>query len=199
MRRALSAAAMAAALLTARPAAAQDDLRGLSVGMAQSALPAGGFAGFRCAAAPDIAVDGWAGWRSCPADAEGRHALRFSYAQGETAVAGHPVSLTADLAEDGHLAALHIDTDSAARLFLHKKAFLLGLQAIGRYGEDGWTCADGAPGADAEPVGGVFIQQTCRKTLPGKALTVQRNLFRRPGTDLQQFIGESRITIVETR
>jgi hypothetical protein len=197
MRRLLLLACSAIGLAAAPETAS--DLRGLRVGMSVSELPGETFARFRCAAGEQGSLAGWQDWHTCPADADGRRAISFAYAQGETKVAGHPVALTAWFAADGKLDTLQIITDSKVPLFLRKKAFLLGLQARSRYGDDGWTCTDGKPGVDGEPVGGVFVDEACRKVTDGKSLLVERFLLRRPGTDLAAFVGESRITITAAR
>jgi len=191
MRRLMVLAALA--LVAAAPYP-ENDLRGLRVGMTQAELPTDGFANFRCADG-GAEISGWADWRRCKADSQGRHDVRFDYSQGRTIVGGHPVVLTAGFAADGRLAELGIVTDSSAPLFLRKKAFMLAKQARSRYGDEGWSCRSLPPDATAEPVGGVFIRETCRKLLSDRALVVECNLFRRPGTELRAFIGESRITI----
>ena len=78
---------------------------------------------------------------------------------------------------------------------MHKKAFLLGLQAKAQYGGEGWTCAQGAPSADEQPIGGVYIKEQCQKTFDGRHVVIERNLFAKPGRDLKDFVGETRITI----
>ena len=191
--RPLLAACIVVAL--ALPARAETDLRDIGVGMTAATLPAGEYTGFRCADPPGTPLGGWTDWQSCPADAQGRHAVRFAYADGKTVVAGHPVVLTALFGAGGRLEVLTIETDPAARLFMRKRAFLLGLQARAHFGDDGWACTEGHPGPDAEPLGGVFIRETCRKSLPGRDLLVERALYRKPGTELQDFVGESRVTI----
>ena len=110
-------------------------------------------------------------------------------------VAGHPAILTLLIDESGHVAALQIETDPKVRLYLRKKAFLLGLQARSRYGSDGWACIDGKPVAGEEPVGGVYLRERCTKTISGRSLVVERNLFRRPGQDIKSFVDETRISI----
>lgn len=181
-------------LLGAAPAD-MADLRGLGVGTAAAALPRDPFAGFACVDAPGHAVEGWTDWSACPADAAGLHAVRFGYAQGDTKVAGHPVLLTASFGPDGRLDALRIATDPKAPLFLRKKAFLLGLQARHRWGDEDWSCARREPRADAQPVGGVFVDETCTKHAPGRTVVVDRHLFTPPGADLKAFVGDSVVTI----
>jgi hypothetical protein len=179
------------------------DLREFRVGMRVEQLPASGYVGFTCAAAPERKISGWGEWRVCPADAERLHEIRFRYdettsrpgAEG-TMVGGHPVLLSLLIGEEGRVDGLRIETDPAARLFLRKKAFLLGPQAMARYGEDGWICTEGEPTADEQPVGGVFIKEHCEKRTPTRHFIVDRALFRHPGQELRDFVGTTRITIL---
>jgi hypothetical protein len=190
----MRALSLVALLLVAAAPADMNDLRDLRVGVPASALPAEGYAAFHCTASATT-LPGWEAFAKCPADATGLHAVGFGYDGGDTMVAGHPVLLTALFGDDGRLAALRIDTDNAARLFLRKKAFLLGLQARSRYGDDGWSCESGKPGDTAAPVGGVFVDESCRKTMPGRTVEVDRVLLRHPGTDLKAFVGETHVVI----
>ncbi len=58
------------------------------------------------------------------------------------------VILTLSIDDAGRVVGLEIMTDPKARLYLKKKAYLLGTQAMSRYGADGWTCSEQPPGAD---------------------------------------------------
>jgi hypothetical protein len=185
------------------------DLREFRVGMSVEKLPASGYVGFACAAAPERTLSGWGDWRVCPADKEGLHEIRFRYdettvATGRpgsegTMVGGHPVQLSLLIGEDGRVDGLRIETDPAARLFLRKKAFLLGPQAMARYGQEGWTCTQGEPTPDEQPVGGVFIKEHCEKRTPKRHFIIDRALFRHPGQELRDFVGMTRITILGAR
>jgi hypothetical protein len=97
--------------------------------------------------------------------------------------------------DSGHVAGLQIETDPKARLYVRKKAFLLGLQARSRYGSEGWACTESQPSGGDEPVGGVYLKERCTKTIGGRSLVVERNLFRRPGQDIKNFVDETRISI----
>lgn len=176
-----------------------NDLRDIRVGMAAADLNQSGYVDFACAADLKHSLAGWTNWRDCPADANGARAIRFGYdpliSRDGTLVAGHPALLTLQIDDSGHVAGLQIETDPKARLFLRKKAFLLGQQAKSRYGEEGWACTEGQPSAGDEPVGGVYLRERCTKTTGGRSLTVERNLFRRPGQDIKSFVDETRISI----
>lgn len=210
--RATAAAALAfsaAVLLLATPAAAaaENDLRDLRVGMEARDLPNSGYLGFACADAPDTALPDWREYARCPVDTAGRRAVRFRYDDAAnpqalandkyagTKVGGHPVLLTLLIGGDGRVDGLRIETDPSARLFFRKKAFLFGELAKARFGEDGWACTSGQPTEDAQPVGGVFMQEHCEKTTPTRRYVLDRALFRRPGEELRSFVSRSRLEI----
>jgi hypothetical protein len=176
-----------------------NDLRDIRVGMAATDLNQSGYVDFACAADLKHNLAGWTNWRDCPADTTGARAIRFGYdpliSRDGTLVAGHPALLTLLIDDSGRVASLQIETDPKARLYLRKKAFLLGQQAKSRYGAEGWACTEGQPGAGDEPVGGVYLKERCTKTTGGRSLAVERNLFRRPGQDIKTFVDETRIVI----
>jgi hypothetical protein len=190
-------------VLVAAQAIAQDsygnDLRDIRIGIAVSDLPAAGYADFSCAAGA-IKLSGWSDWRNCPAGADGLRALRFGYdpatSRDGTIVAGHPAILTALIDDAGTVAGLKIETDPKARLYVRKKAFLFGLQVQARYGSDGWSCTQAPPQAGEEPVGGVYVKERCTKTVQGRAVVIERNLFRPAGKDEKSFVDETRVTIL---
>jgi hypothetical protein len=178
---------------------AGNDLRDIRIGMAVTDLPAGGYANFACANEQGRAIAGWSDWPTCPADKEGLRAIRFDYdpstSREGTMVAGHPAILTLLVDDKGIVAGLRIETDPKARLYIRKKAFLLGLQVKSRYGTDGWTCQQRQPDSGEQPVGGVFLKESCLKTVQGRSITVERKLFRRPDQDMKTFVDETRILI----
>jgi hypothetical protein len=211
-RRPLPPALLLVGALLAGPAAPgaaeENDLRGFRVGMPAAELPAEGYTGFACADDPARKLDGWRDFAACPADARGLHAVRFRYDEAAnprvgvndqfegTKVAGHPVLLTLLIGGGGVVEGLVIETDPAARLFLRKKAFLFADQAKARYGEDGWACEGAPPAAGEEPVGSVFVKERCEKTAGGRRLILDRQLFRRAGQELRDFVGSTRLTIL---
>lgn len=180
-----------------------NDLRDIRLGMAAIELAEAGYIDFSCAADPQRTLAGWKDWRDCPADARGTRAIRFGYdpstSRDGTMVAGHPAILTLLFDDTGHVAGLQIETDPKARLYIRKKAFLLGLQAKSRYGADGWACTESQPGAGDQPVGGVYLRERCTKTISGRSLTVERNLFRRADQDIRNFVDETRISILRAK
>ncbi len=185
-----------------------NDLRQFRLGMAAADLPVQGYVGFTCAAAPEIALEGWQDWRKCPAGEAGLHEIRFRYDQADnpmarvndrfegTVVAGHPVLLSLLIGADARLDGLRIETDPQARLYLRKKAFLFGEQIKARYGEDGWTCSERPHPAAEEPVGGVFLDERCEKITPSRHLVMDRALYRQAGQDVKEFTDRTVLTIL---
>ncbi len=206
----LLGAALAACLL-ALPAhaAAPNDLREFRVGMKVEDLPRSGYTDLSCAAAPGQGLAGWRDYGQCPPDASGRREVRFRYDNSTdpmsrvneshegTRVGGHPALISLLIGSDGQVDGLRIVTDPKAPLYMHKKAFLLGLQARARYGENGWSCTEGQPTTDEEPIGGVFIKEHCEKTTPTRHVIIDRDLFRNPGQeDPKAFVNDTKIAIL---
>ena len=164
--------------------------------MAVTELPVAGYTNFVCAGE---GIADWLAWRVCPAEADGLYAIRFDYdpatSSEGTIVAGHPAILMLFVVERGIIAGLRIETDPQACLYMRKKAFLLGLQVKSRYGNEGWSGRQGQPAGSEQPLGGVFVKESCAKTLQGSSIEVERNLFRRPDQDAKSFVDETRINI----
>ncbi|MGY3534980.1 MULTISPECIES: hypothetical protein [Bradyrhizobium] len=199
-RSAIRGLVFAASVTAAVPAmATAGDLRDIDVGMAISSVPDAGYINLTCAGDKTHRLAEWAQWAACPAGPDQLRGIRFEYdretAREGTMVGGHPAILTVMIDKDARIAALTIETDPKARLYLRKKAFLLGLQAKSRYGEDGWSCTEAKPGADRQEVGGVFVDETCSKTTDGRSIEIQRHLYRAPNKELKDMTDETRITI----
>jgi hypothetical protein len=179
------------------------DLRDISVGMSVKDLSDVSYTNFSCVVDPTQKLSGWESWKLCPAAADGTHAVRFDYdrttSREGTIVAGHPVILTLLVDDQASVAGLQIDTDSKARLYIRKKAFLLGMQAKSRYGLEGWDCTGAQPNAQEEPVGGVYVNERCTKAMTGRSVVVERRLFRRPDQDVKTFVDETRIIIMRAK
>ncbi len=190
----------AATVAAAVPAmATAGDLRDITVGMDIGKVPDAGYINLTCVGEKTHRLADWAQWPNCPAGPDQLRGIRFEYdretAREGTMVAGHPAILTVMIDKDAKIAALTIETDPTARLYLRKKAFLLGLQAKSRYGEDGWTCSEAQPTSDKQEVGGVFVNERCNKTTDGRSIDIERKLYREPNKELKDFTDESRITI----
>ncbi|WP_225713840.1 hypothetical protein [Bradyrhizobium semiaridum] len=175
------------------------DLRDINVGMAITDVPDAGYINLTCAGDKTHRLAEWAQWPTCPAGPDKLTGIRFDYdratAREGTMVAGHPAVLTVMIDKDARIAALTIETDPKARLYLKKKAFLLGQQAKSRYGEDGWNCTQAQPSGDKQEVGGVFVDERCTKTTDGRAIEIERRLYRELNKDIKEFTDETRITI----
>jgi hypothetical protein len=197
--------AVAGTLFIGTAAAADQpaDLREFRVGMAVSALPESGYVDFTCAAEPSKTLDDWRGFKACPAEANGSHAVSFRYdtngavgGDGDTRVGGQPVTLALLIDDQANVTGLRIATNPDTRLYLHKKAYLFGLQVRARYGEDGWTCRKAQPSATEQPVGGVFLKEHCEKTTATRHFILDRELYRDPAKSLRDYTDATRLTIL---
>ena len=196
--------AAVAVCLAIRPAFAQVepnyDLRDITVGMPVGKIPDSGYVNLMCSADTTRKLPTWSAWRECPAGADALHAIRFDFdpetSREGTLVAGHPVILTALIDGSGTVAGLMIDTDPKARLYVRKKAFLLGVQVKARYGAEGWTCTQQQPEGNERPVGGIYLKENCRKIVEGRILVVERDLFRRSDQDIKNFVDQTQVKIV---
>lgn len=186
------------------------DLRDLHVGMRLAEIPADGYANLRCATEPDKTLAAWSEHKRCASDAHGRHAVHFEFDERSnvlgplddkyrgTKVGGHPVILTLMIDDRDRVVGLDIETDDKTRLFLRKKAHMLGRQAMSFYGEDGWTCDRKEPGADEAPVGGLFIRERCSKSVDGKDIVVHRDFYRPRHGELKDFVSAAKVEVHAT-
>jgi hypothetical protein len=198
--------------LSAQARAAEDplegDLRDLRVGMTVAELPAEGYVDLACGnagGAPGAVLASWADFARCPADAAGLHEITFAYAESPlaelgdrwegTKVAGHPVIPSLLIDDAGVVQGIRVVTDPDARLYLKKKAFLLGIRVMGRYGRDGWTCTEAEPGDGRTPVGGMFIDRHCEKVFHDRRLILDTELYRTAAQQGQEFTGATRLEI----
>jgi hypothetical protein len=206
------AASALALLIAGLPASAADqpsrnDLRDLRVGMNVAEIPAGEYTDLRCASAPDTRIGAFSDYRRCPADAQGHHGIRFAFDEKTnvlgplddkyrgTKVGGHPVLLTLQVGDKSRVVGLDIETDDGTRLFLRKKAYMLGRQAMSYYGNDGWNCTHTPPGADEAPIGRMFLRDHCSKRFDGREIIVHQNFYRPMNAAPKDFVSATKIEI----
>jgi hypothetical protein len=186
----------------------EGDLRDLRVGMRVAELPAQGYVDLACGnagGAPGAVLASWAEFERCPQDANGLHEITFAYAESPfaelgdrwegTKVAGHPVIPSLLIDDAGVVQGIRVVTDPDARLYLKKKAFLLGIRVMGRYGRDGWTCTEAEPGDGRTPVGGMFIDRHCEKVFHDRRLILDTELYRTAAQQGKEFTGATRLEI----
>ncbi len=193
-------------------AAAEDplkgDLRDLSVGTAVDQLPTERYINMACGNAggePGTPVESWQDYATCPPNTDGLHEVAFEYAEDNpwaavsdkwegTKVAGHPVQPSLLITSDGMVKGIRIVTNGR-RMYLKKKAYLLPIRIMGRYGRDGWTCEEGEPGDGKEAIGGMFIDRLCEKTFHDRQLIMKVDLYRTAEQDGRDFTGSTRFEI----
>jgi len=171
---------------------------GVSIGMAAADIPKDDYKDFRCVSPKGKTLAALADWKSCDAGHDGLrvlHAETNEPGEEDTLVAGHPVDLTLGFGGDGRLMRITIDTKHKGPMYIRKKGFLLGMQAKARYGEDGWNCQELPLGADEEPLGATSLKEHCVKTAGNRRITIDRDLFRKTGSQAKDFTNESHIVI----
>lgn len=195
---ALGAGVTAAAAAAAVPATHSDLHGGVNVGMKAADLPNGDYKDLVCAFPKGKTIAAFGEFAACDADAQGLREIAVSIDEprAETSlVAGHPVDLMLGFNEKGLLARIDIATKSKGPMFLRKKAYLLGLQAKARYGDDGWACENTPLAADEEALGPTSVKEHCTKTIGERRVTVDRGLFRKTGADPRNFTSQSHVVI----
>ncbi|MCK1734333.1 hypothetical protein IVA79_10285 [Bradyrhizobium sp. 138] len=183
------------------------DLRDLSLGMSVASIPPEEYINLACAGKEGAKLVGWNDFQACPADQMGLHGLSFRFNddlnplavlsdkyQG-TKLGGHPVLLMGLVDSSGALQGIRIDTDPNARPFWRKKAYLLALILRARYGEAGWTCREAVPHEGETPVGGLLINEHCEKRAGHRHLVLDREVYRRAGQPLAEFVNATRFII----
>jgi hypothetical protein len=216
--RACALLAVVVATLAGTPAQAQrsdpGEVRGLKLGLEARSMTLDGFGDLACGSnggPPRQKIEEWSDFAKCRAEGSGLHEVyaRFDdeaeyvgkaieeprHARGKigTRVAGHPVILSVLFDRDGVVRGLRFVTDPRAAPHERRVAHMLRLSVFNRYEVDGWTCTDLPPAAGETPVGGIFVKQHCEKTIPGRLLTVDGRLLRKPGqSDNDPVTGEYR-------
>lgn len=195
-----------------RAVAAEDplkgDLRDLSVGVTVNELPTERYINIACGndgGEPGKELATWQDYAACPADAAGLHEVAFEYAEDNpwaavsdkwegTKVAGHPVQPSLLITGDGVVKGIRIVTNGR-RMYLKKKAFLLPVRIMGRYGRDGWDCNDAEATDGKKPIGGMFIDRHCEKKFHDRHLVMDVDLYRTAEQEGKEFTGATRLEI----
>jgi len=187
---------------------------------------------------PHLPLKGWSDFRRCPAEPNGLREVYFEYDDeleyiarakdlereitrwAGTTESGFPIIASALFDESGLLAGLRIVTDSRpehrndvteANLRKREESYLFGAIIASRLGiEPGRDCAALPPDTGESAVGGTLIKQRCERRDAGRKISLQVNLYRKPGqsavnpqspTQLTkgQFESSARVEIVVVR
>ena len=135
----------------------------------------------------------------------GRHEVGFRYdlnvnpmaslneGYNGTRVGGHPVVISLLLGTmRGSMPFASTPTRMHGSTCARRPSYWLN-QVKERYGKDGWVCKQGTPGADEQPVGGLFIKEHCEKATASRHFILDRELYRNPNQDLTNFVGGPRL------
>ncbi|MGH6799778.1 MAG: hypothetical protein ACREDI_15530, partial [Roseiarcus sp.] len=130
-----------------------------------------------------------------PDGLRGLHVEYDQFGQEATLVAGHPVDLSVFFDRSARVVRIEIKTQDHSSLYMRKKAYRLGHQAMEHYGEDGWTCKKAQPGANEEAIGPTYINDTCTKTLGDRAIEATSRFFHKSGGGPQDFVSDSLVVV----
>jgi hypothetical protein len=72
---------------------------------------------------------------------------------------------------------------------------LFGIQVKSRYGAGGWTGQQVQPENGEQSVGGVYINESCQKTVHGRSITVEHALYSRADQDIKSFVDKTSVLI----
>jgi len=191
------------------------DIWTLKLGTPASALPRDAFVEYACGSnggPPQQALTGWSDYDKCPPEPNGLHEVDFRYddeleywarahrartlvAQyAGTKVLDFPVILSGLFDAGGTLAGLRIVTDPQANPQDRKQAYTLTNFFKGRYGSDGWDCADTPPAPGENPVGTLYINRRCTKLVKGDMRAVLETRFLRKSGQAE-FSGSGKLTV----
>ena len=142
----------------------------------------------------------WREFRRCRAEPDSRHEVYFRYDDeleywarannfsteveqfSGTKVYGFPVVLSALFDAGGVLVGLRVVSDPRDPSRRREEAYALRNFITGRFGRDGWDCADHSPADGETAVLRTFIKQDCRKTIDGVGVaTLQTRYLRKKG------------------
>jgi hypothetical protein len=151
---------------------------------------------------PGLQLGAFENFAKCRAEASGLREVWFRYddeleyiaraARDADAIArsnamvvlGQPVILSLLVDANGLVQGYRIATDPHAEEELRMNAYTIAVAFKARFGVDGWTCEDLAPGAGETPIAGVFVKERCRKTAEGQNVVVESRYYYKPGQAL---------------
>jgi len=166
------------------------DIRDFTVGLKVSELPEEGYENFTCvdeAGNPVGEIGGWSDYRDCPpVGAKGLREVRFEYddegvryedLEG-TAIAGHPVLISLAFNDDGLVEGIRVRTDPEAVMYHRRKAYMLRVAILARYGQQGWDCEALPLGPGESQVGTFHIKEICTREEDGRRLEMETHMHR---------------------
>lgn len=194
-------------LLSLKPVLAQTrdlgEIHGLKLGLEAEDMETEGWGEFACGSnggPPRQVIDDWRDFKKCRPEANGLYEVYVRFDdQTEyvgravddptiatnrtgTRIAGHPVVLSALFDKDGILQVIRFVSDPRGDPAARRVAYLLRLVVINRYDPADWTCKDIPPAEGETPVGGIFLNSHCEKSLdPQRSIIVDGKFFRKPG------------------
>jgi hypothetical protein len=193
------------------------DIWSLKLGTSAAALPNNDFIDYACGSnggPPQQPLSGWSDYGECRPEPNGLREVYFRYddeleywakahrartllAQyGGTKVLDFPVILSGLFDADGTLAGLRVVTDPRVGPQDRKQAYTLSNFLKARFGGEGWACIDTPPKPGETPVGALYINKHCSKSVKGDMRALLETRFLRlPGQ--AEFSGSGKLTVGE--
>ena len=203
------AMAQSAAAQAPNPGPITADIRGLTLGLSATDMPAG-FVDFACGSQggpPLRPLRGWDEYHHCAKDSLGLHEVAVEYdtvgvhladmfvelladetEDGEdlwldkfvgTKIAGHPVVLSVLFDQQGIVQGLRAVTDSRARVDQRRRANMLAVVIRNHYDPSNWTC-ETLPLEDGQQViGNHYIKERCETVYRGESRMILWRNFYR--------------------
>ena len=203
------AMAQSAAAQAPNPGPITADIRGLTLGLSATDMPAG-FVDFACGSQggpPLRPLRGWDEYHHCAKDSLGLHEVAVEYdtvgvhladmfvelladetEDGEdlwldkfvgTKIAGHPVVLSVLFDQQGIVQGLRAVTDSRARVDQRRRANMLAVVIRNHYDPSNWTC-ETLPLEDGQQViGNHYIKERCETVYRGESRMIVWRNFYR--------------------
>ena len=114
-----------------------------------------------------------------------------------TKIAGHPVLISIHIDTDKDIERIDVQTDPDSRMYMKKKSFLLGNRIKSQFGSQNWRCTD-KKDSDNTQVGGVIIDQLCRKDFNGFTVVTHVELFNKNINGKKNYTNATKLSIVKT-
>jgi hypothetical protein len=148
-------------------------------------------------------------YQVCPTDEQGFIQLNVIY-NNETSewgdvndkwlgtkLAGHPVIINSFINANGEIERIDVQTDPNSRMYMKKKSFLLGQRIKNQFGENFWMCTKRQQDDEIE-VGGMLIDELCRKDFHGFSVVTHIELFYKLTDGKKQYINSTKFSLLAT-
>ncbi len=207
----LALCALLAAMPVVSIAAADEfppEFRTLGLGQTAAELDTEGYEYFACGSnggPPKQQIGGWTDFMECRPEASGLREVYVEFGRrigqlsqmfreryedelwiqkyGGTRMANYPVVLSLLFDEEGVVRGFRAITDDRAPNEDRGRAYLFRFSVFGKYGggASDWNCIARDPAPGQSPVGTMYLNEVCTRTIDGRDIRVEAHFFRKPG------------------